>query len=164
MTLKTKSVGGALALNGNGKLTCECCDPCVEFNSNPTIDVVVSGWPGESCCNVLGLGTEEAPYYSYKTVGELNGSYTLEYFEGFGFVFTYPDFFTDLIHEDENCESLLYSDVFAGSIGVVCIAGEVTVSVVPGGQVTLPLATFLSSGVTIPYSGCPDISITVTVA
>jgi len=158
MTLKTKSVGGALALNGNGKLTCECCDPCVEFNSKPTIDVVVSGWPGESCCAVYLDG------FSYKEFGDLDGAYTLENFPGFGFVGGPTDFFEWEYYQGEECSNVFTSDTFAASIGVVCIAGEVTVGVVPGGQVTLPLATFLSSGVTIPYSLCPDISITVTVA
>jgi hypothetical protein len=52
MTLKTKSVGGALALNGNGKLTCECCCsfdiPALEWQSRSASKSKVGfpEWPG----------------------------------------------------------------------------------------------------------------------
>jgi hypothetical protein len=162
MGLKTKTPGGALALNANGKLTCACCDPCIEFNASETLDVVVSGWPGESCCIVLGSGTEEDPYSSYKTVGDLGGSYTLENDHGFGF-YSDPINFEYQYFHDENCETSWYDEIFDGVIIVQCYDGSVYISAADA-STTLPLATFLSSGATIPYPGCPGISITITVA
>jgi hypothetical protein len=68
MTLKTKSAGGALALNGNGKLTCECCCsfdiPAMEWQSRSASKSKVGfpEWPGF-------VGTPPKRYRTYTATG-----------------------------------------------------------------------------------------------